>query len=108
MIYFLCLECLELTSFISKAEYGDDDLPKLSISTFKLPSEFSQRLRNLSDQLYKDVGFQLIHGLDPTKYTSKQKIIVYAGVTAHVCPQRGYVDVFGKSVVGEHPFLIFR
>ncbi|KAL8952551.1 MAG: hypothetical protein Q9222_001541 [Ikaeria aurantiellina] len=78
-----------------------DDLSSISASTFELPASFSQRLRNLSDQLYKGVGFQIIHGLDPTKYTQKQRIIVYAGVSAHICPQRGFVDVIAKDVVGE-------
>ncbi|EHK99904.1 hypothetical protein M7I_4231 [Glarea lozoyensis 74030] len=63
----------------------------LSASTFELPSEFSQRLRSLSDQLYEGVGFQIIHGLDPTKYNSKQQMIVYAG--------RGTVDVKGTGVL---------
>ncbi|KAK3990769.1 hypothetical protein QBC44DRAFT_368741 [Cladorrhinum sp. PSN332] len=31
-------------------------------------------------------------------YTARQKMIMYAGVSAHVCPQRGFVDVFGKGV----------
>jgi len=34
------------------------------------------------------------------KYSSKEKIIVYAGVSAHVCPQRGFIDVVQKGVVG--------
>lgn len=73
----------------------------LSASTFELPAAFSQRLRKLSDQLYNGVGFQIIHGLDPSKYTPKQKLTVYAGVSAHVCPQRGFVDVAGQGVVGK-------
>ena len=82
-----------------KAKY--EDLSSLSASTFELPVAFSQRLKKLSDQLYKGVGFQIIHGLDPMKYTPKQKIIVYAGVTAHICPQRGLVDTKGKGVIGK-------
>lgn len=76
-----------------------EDLNLLSASTFELPAAFSQRLRKLSDQLYNGVGFQIIHGLDPSKYTPKQKLTVYAGVSAHVCPQRGFVDVAGQGVV---------
>ncbi|KAK3366716.1 hypothetical protein B0T24DRAFT_669195 [Lasiosphaeria ovina] len=76
-----------------------ENLAELTSSTFELPTEFSLRLRKLSDQLYRGVGFQIIHGLDPTKYTPRQKMIMYAGVTAHICPQRGSVDVAGKGVV---------
>lgn len=82
-----------------KANY--EDLSSLSGSTFELPTLFSQRLRGLSDQLYNGVGFQIIHGLDPSKYTSRQQIIVYAGVSAHICPQRGFVDVKGMGVLGQ-------
>ncbi|EPE33005.1 Clavaminate synthase-like protein [Glarea lozoyensis ATCC 20868] len=80
-------------------EGKNHELSALSASTFELPSEFSQRLRSLSDQLYEGVGFQIIHGLDPTKYNSKQQMIVYAGVSAHICPQRGTVDVKGTGVL---------
>ncbi|KAJ8130640.1 hypothetical protein O1611_g2987 [Lasiodiplodia mahajangana] len=75
------------------------DLSKLSISTFELPDALSLRLRKLSDQIYKGAGFQIIRGLDPSKYTPKQSLIVYAGVSAHVCPQRGFVDVKSEGVV---------
>ena len=83
-----------------------DDLSQLSSLTFELPAAFSRRLRKLSDQIYKGVGFQLIRGLDPSKYTSKQGLIVYAGVSSHVCPQRGFVDVDGKGVVGKFSYNI--
>lgn len=88
-----------MLSIILEDKY--EDLSSLSASTFELPATFSQRLRGLSDHLYNGVGFQIIHGLDPSKYTERQKIIVYAGVSAHICPQRGFVDVVGKGVVGK-------
>ncbi|KAJ5611892.1 Clavaminate synthase-like protein [Penicillium herquei] len=80
-----------------KAKY--EDLSALSTSTFRLPSWLSQRLRSLSDNLYDGAGFQIIHGLDPSRYTAKQKIIAYAGISAHICPQRGFVDVKAKGVI---------
>ncbi|RYO97404.1 hypothetical protein DL765_011248 [Monosporascus sp. GIB2] len=84
---------------LEKFEANYDDLSELSSSTFELPAAFSQRLRKLSDHIYKGVGFLIIHGLDPSKYTRKQSLIVYAGVSSHVCPQRGFVDVKAKRVV---------
>jgi len=45
--------------------------------------------------------FQLIRRLDLSKYTPKQSLIVYAGVSSHICPQRGFVDVKAKGVVGK-------
>lgn len=83
-----------------------EDLSAISASTFELPASFSRRLRKLSDQLYDGVGFQLIHGIDPGRYSPRQKIIVYAGVSSHICPQRGFVDVIAKGVIGK-PVMIF-
>ncbi|KAK3071572.1 hypothetical protein LTR53_008380 [Teratosphaeriaceae sp. CCFEE 6253] len=76
-----------------------DDLSTISSSTFELPEELSQRLRRTSDQLYKGVGFQIVRGLDPSGYTPVQNLTIYAGVTAHICPQRGFVDQACKGVV---------
>ena len=84
------------------AEY--EDLSLISASTFQLPDSFSKSLRKVSNQLYSGVGFQIVHGLDPTKYTQKQKLIVYAGISAHVVPQRGFIDVVAKGVVGKPVF----
>ncbi|KAK0728330.1 hypothetical protein B0T26DRAFT_738706 [Lasiosphaeria miniovina] len=94
------ITAIDAAVFAFEKKYGEN-LAELTSSTFELPTEFSQRLRKLSDQLYRGVGFQIIHGLDPTKYTPRQKMIMYVGVTAHVCPQRGSVDVAGKGVVGK-------
>ncbi|GJC77409.1 taurine hydroxylase-like protein SAT17 [Colletotrichum liriopes] len=89
---------------LKKFEAKYQDLSEITAATFELPVEFSQRLRKLSDHLYNGVGFQIIHGLDPSKYDAKQKITVYAGVSAHVCPQRGFIDVVAKGVVGKPSF----
>ncbi|KAI6082012.1 hypothetical protein F4821DRAFT_248171 [Hypoxylon rubiginosum] len=98
-LYLSPEEIIAIDAALAKFEVNHHDLSELSSSTFELPAEFSLRLRKLSDQIYKGVGFQLISGLDPSKYTAKQNLIVYAGVSAHVCPQRGFVDVKAKGVV---------
>lgn len=92
-------EIAAIDAALAAFEAKYDNLSSLSATTFELPVLFSQRLRGLSDQLYNGVGFQIIHGLDSSKYTSKQQIIVYAGVSAHICPQRGFVDVKGTGVL---------
>ena len=63
-----------------------DNLSELSSTTFDLPPAFFRRLRKLSDQIYSSVGFQLIRGLDPSKYTPRQYLIIYAGMSSHICP----------------------
>ncbi|KAK3075905.1 hypothetical protein LTR53_000334 [Teratosphaeriaceae sp. CCFEE 6253] len=76
-----------------------DDLSAISSSTFELPEELSLRLKRISDQLYHGVGFQIIRGLDPSGYTPVQNLTIYAGLAAHICPQRGFVDQACKGVV---------
>jgi hypothetical protein len=93
--------CTYISLLNNKPAAKYDDLSSISASTFELSESFSARLKKFADQLYQGVGFQIVHGLDPSKYTPKQKIIVYAGVSAHICPQRGFVDVFAKSVTGK-------
>ncbi|KAL3489020.1 hypothetical protein BJX62DRAFT_239489 [Aspergillus germanicus] len=92
-------ELAAIDAALASFEAKHDDLSAISPSTFELPQSFVERLRKVSDQLYSGLGFLLIHGVDPEKYTAKQKIIVYAGISAHVAPQRGFVDVKGKGVL---------
>ncbi|KAK0871220.1 hypothetical protein LTR87_012966 [Friedmanniomyces endolithicus] len=75
------------------------DLSDISASSFALPAPLIQRLRGVSDDLYDGLGFQIIHGLDPTKYTPRQNIIIFAGVSAHICPERGFSDQGREEVI---------
>lgn len=79
-------------------EFGD--LSQISRTTFKLPAELSDRLAQLSDNIYTRNGFQIISGLDSSRYSQRQNVVLYAGVSTHVCPQRGYVDVASKRPLG--------
>lgn len=90
-----------------KAQY--EELASISASTFELPAPLSQRLRQIAGRLYDGVGFQIVHGLDSSKYTARQNIIIYAGVSAHICPQRGQVDIEGREVIStSNPRVEFR
>ncbi|CAH0027953.1 unnamed protein product [Clonostachys rhizophaga] len=77
-----------------------EDLSSISSSTFELPGELAQRLRQLADNVYTGCGFQIIHGLDPSSFSARQNIILYAGLSSHIFPQRGFVDVAGRRVIG--------
>lgn len=92
-------EVAAIDAALAKFEANHDNLSDISASTFVLPASFSERLKKISDQIYRGVGFQIVRGLDPSKYTQRQSIIIYAGVSAHVFPQRGFVDVDAKDVV---------
>jgi hypothetical protein len=75
-----------------------EDLSIISAETFKLPSELSTRLKAVCDQVYDGVGFQIVRGLKPEKYTARQNAIIYAGIGAHICPERGFVDRWGNVI----------
>ncbi|VUC37547.1 unnamed protein product [Clonostachys rosea] len=99
----LCLSAEDIGA-ISTAVLSFDkkyeDLSSISPSTFELPVELAQHLRQLADNVYTGCGFQIIHGLDPSSFSARQNIILYAGLSAHVFPQRGFVDVAGQRVIG--------
>ena len=67
-------------------------LSHISVETFVLPKELAQRLKEISNQCYKGIGFSTVHGLDPTRYTPEQNVAIYAGIAAHVAPQHGFLD----------------
>lgn len=71
----------------------------ISASTFKLPPSLVNRLRQVADHLYEGLGFQIIHGLDPKMYTGRQNTILFAGISANICPVRGYSDYSHERVI---------
>lgn len=75
------------------------DLSEISPSTFILPKSLSTRFKQVSNQVYNGIGFNVIHGLDPARYTPEQNVIIYAGIAAHVAPQRGFLDRNAQRVL---------
>ncbi|ORY61788.1 TfdA family taurine catabolism dioxygenase TauD [Pseudomassariella vexata] len=59
--------------------------------TFPLPKLHSQ-LRRLSDELHNGHGFFVIRGLRVDEHSREDNIIIYAGLSAHIAPQRGRQD----------------
>ncbi|KAI8626339.1 hypothetical protein F5Y19DRAFT_488381 [Xylariaceae sp. FL1651] len=65
---------------------------EISTKTFPLPEPLAQKLKAICDECYQGVGFNVLRGLDPSKHTNHDNIAIYAGIAAHVAPQRGFVD----------------
>jgi hypothetical protein len=63
----------------------------VSQETFPLPTLHAE-LRRLSGELHTGHGFFVLRGLDVSKYTREENIIIYAGVSSHVASQRGRQD----------------
>ena len=74
-------------------------LSEISTNTFVLPTDLAQRLKKISDQCYKGAGFTVIHGLDAATYTPEQNAALFAGIAAHVAPQRGFLDRDRRKVL---------
>lgn len=64
-----------------------------------LPEHLRKSLRGVSDQCYRGRGFTVIQGLDPTKYSPEFNVVIYAGITAHVAPQHGFLDKDREKVL---------
>ncbi|KAL7619802.1 hypothetical protein AAE478_010347 [Parahypoxylon ruwenzoriense] len=59
--------------------------------TFPLPNLHAE-LRQLSDELHNGHGFFVIRGLRVDEHSREENIIIYAGLSAHIAPQRGRQD----------------
>lgn len=85
---------------IARSENLAHILSEISAESFVLPESLVEELRKISEQCYNGIGFKYIHGLDPSKYSEVQNAAIYAGIGAHVAPQRGFVDISSERVIG--------
>jgi hypothetical protein len=63
----------------------------ISQETFPLPKLHSV-LRDFSTEIHYGHGFKVLRGLPVNKHTREENIIIYAGVSSHVAPQRARQD----------------
>lgn len=66
---------------------------------FKFGPQLTERLVRLSDSLWNGLGFGLIRGLDPKKYTVEENIIVHVGLSSYFGTKRGYMASKGNDVL---------
>jgi hypothetical protein len=65
----------------------------LSPDTFPLSEELDSRLKNISYDCYNGRGFGVLRGVRTENLTDEEKVIVFAGVSTHVAPTRGFQDI---------------
>ncbi|OTA60721.1 Clavaminate synthase-like protein [Hypoxylon sp. EC38] len=63
----------------------------ITAETFPLPNLHGE-LRRLSNELHNGHGFFVIRGLRVDEHTREENVIIYAGISAHIAPQRGRQD----------------
>jgi len=71
----------------------------LTTETFPLPQDLASRLRRISSDCYNGRGFAILRGLQPEKLTEEENVLVFAGISSHVAPRRGFQDINRESVV---------
>ena len=60
--------------------------------SFPLPDHLAKLLDDVSEECYNGRGFCVIRGLDPAKYTDEENVILYAGISSYIAPERGFLD----------------
>ncbi|KAI9672462.1 MAG: hypothetical protein M1817_003228 [Caeruleum heppii] len=70
---------------------------KVSRETFPL-EKLSILLDELSTELHSGRGFFVLRGLNPLKFTPKDNVIVYLGLSSYVGERRGRQNVEGKMI----------
>ncbi|KAL1634454.1 hypothetical protein SLS58_010650 [Diplodia intermedia] len=63
-------------------------LSSLDPTVFYLPTEIAARLRVVSKIVHSGIGFAVLRGLDPEKYSEEENAIIYCGVASHIGIQR--------------------
>ncbi|KAH8171200.1 taurine catabolism dioxygenase tauD, tfdA family protein [Sarocladium implicatum] len=66
-------------------------LGHITPETFPLPT-VRPELRRLSHELHSGHGFFVIRGIKVDEHSREDNVIIYAGVSAHIAPQRGRQD----------------
>ncbi|KAI5921280.1 hypothetical protein F4810DRAFT_702450 [Camillea tinctor] len=72
----------------------------ISPETFPLPDKLSRRLKGISDDCHNGRGFGILRGMQLEQFSDEEGILVFAGVSSHVAPQRGFQDV-NRHVISE-------
>jgi len=70
----------------------------LTPETFPLPQGLHSRLRRVSHDVHNGRGFCVVRGLDLEALTDEESVLVYAGISSHVAPVRGFQDKERKLV----------
>ena len=60
-------------------------------STFPLPLHLSAKLKDISSIVHNRHGFIILRGLQPTKYSREDNILIYVGITTHVAEKRTWM-----------------
>jgi hypothetical protein len=69
----------------------------VSKETFPLPN-LAERLEDVAQDIHNGIGFTMLRGLEPRRYTAVENVLIYLGVTSYVAPIRGVQDSSGHML----------
>jgi hypothetical protein len=69
----------------------------VSQETFPLP-KLRSKLEGIANELHNGIGFVVLRGLDPAKYTALDNVLLYLGVTSYIAEKRGCQDSSGNMI----------
>ncbi len=81
----------------TKALPGNHSQEDVNQTTFPLPN-LGGRLVEASKVIHEGRGFVVMRGLEPTKYSSLDNMLLYLGVTSYIAETRGMQDYDGRMV----------
>ncbi|OCK91311.1 Clavaminate synthase-like protein [Cenococcum geophilum 1.58] len=71
---------------------------EISQTTFPLPG-LRARLLQTAQEVHQGRGFAVLRGLDPSKYSLADNVILYAGIASYIGNKRGLQDRSGNVLV---------
>jgi len=74
---------------------GRLDLEDVTCDTFPLP-QLKAKLESIADILHHGIGFAVLRGLDPRKYSRFDNAIIYLGITSYIAEIKGCQDSSGN------------
>jgi hypothetical protein len=74
---------------------GRLDLEDVTRNTFPLP-RLKAKLESIAETLHYGIGFVVLRGLEPRKYSRFDNAIIYLGITSYIAEIRGCQDSSGN------------
>jgi len=71
------------------------DLGDVNRDTFPLLG-LRTKLENIAHTLHSGIGFTVLRGLQPKRYSSLDNAIIYLGITSYIAETRGCQDSSGN------------
>ncbi|KAH6975284.1 hypothetical protein BKA56DRAFT_633980 [Ilyonectria sp. MPI-CAGE-AT-0026] len=90
-------DVLEIDNALAEFKKLELDGDEVSPNNFPLP-RLSRRLRACTETLHLGRGFSVIRGLDVTRYTVEDSVVIFLGLASYIAEKRGLQDRKGNML----------